>query len=52
MPKVMVTVNGSEEELFEYYPDELSFNATEFIGLTPEQGRALKTKKDIQYLQS
>lgn len=53
MPKVMVTLeDGTEKQLFEYYPDELSFRAEEFIGLTEEQGRQLKFVKDKQYLQS
>lgn len=52
MPKVIVTLeDNSEEELFEYYPDELSFTPQEFIGLTLEEGKALKTKKDIKYIQ-
>ena len=38
MPKVIVTYeDGSEETLFEYYPDEISFSASEFIGLTREE---------------
>jgi hypothetical protein len=53
MPKVIVTLeDGSEKELFEYYPDEISFSSSEFIGLTEEEGRHLKFKKDKQYLQS
>ena len=51
MPKVNVTLeDGSTETLFEYYPDEISFTADEFIGLTVAEGRRLKTKKDTQYL--
>lgn len=53
MPKVIVTFeDNSEKELFEYYPDEISFSSSEFIGLTEEEGRHLKFKKDKQYLQS
>lgn len=52
MPRVFVTVSGKEEFLFEYYPDELSFTPTEFIGLTIEQAHALKHRKDVDYLQS
>lgn len=54
MPKVMVKLDNKEEEkeLFSYYPDEISFNSKEFIGLTEEQGRQLKFNKDKQYLQS
>ncbi len=54
MPQVYVILEDglTEHLLFEYYPDEISFKAEEFIGLTPLQARALKTKKDRQYLQS
>ncbi len=53
MPKVMVRDDGGDEqELFDYYPDELSFKADEFIGLTLEEGKRLKFKKDKAYLQS
>jgi len=50
--QVIVTINGKEQPLFEYYDDELSFHPSEFIGLTIEEGRALFTKKDIEYLRS
>lgn len=54
MPKVMVTVEGGEGEveLFEYYPDELSFTAEEFIGLTVEEGHQRKLKKDMEFIRS
>jgi len=53
MPQVYVTLeNGKEEFLFEYYPDEISFSPEEFIGLTIEEARHLKFKKDKEYLQS
>lgn len=54
MPKVMVTLEGNNEPelLFEYYPDEISFQASEFIGLTLDEARHLKFKKDKQFLQS
>jgi hypothetical protein len=44
--------DGSEKTLFEFYPDELSFTESEFIGLTEDQAHELKMEKDIQYLQS
>jgi hypothetical protein len=51
MPKVYVTLeNGVEEFLFEYYPDEISFTPSEFIGLTIDECRHLKFKKDKTYL--
>lgn len=53
MPKVMITLeDGTTKELFEYYPDEISFTESEFIGLTEDEARHLKFKKDKQYLQS
>ena len=50
--KMMGTVNGKEEELFQYYGDELTFTPEEMIGLTPQQARDLHHKKDVAYLQS
>jgi len=53
MPKVVVTMdNGKSQDLFEYYPDEISFTPSEFIGLTIDEARALKGKKDLNYLKS
>jgi hypothetical protein len=53
MPQVFVTLeDGSEQFLFEYYPDEISFSPKEFEGLTMEQARTLKFNKDKNYLQS
>ena len=31
--------NGDEKTLFEFYPDEISFKESEFIGLTEESAR-------------
>ena len=53
MPKVIVTFeDGGVEELFDYYPDEISFTEKEFRGLTKEQAINLKFEKDKRYLQS
>lgn len=53
MPRVMVCgEDGEEHFLFEYYPDEISFTANEFIGLTVAKARHLKYEKDKRYLQS
>jgi hypothetical protein len=51
-PMVMVKFEGDEEEtfLFNYYEDEISFTADEFIGLTGAEARSLKGKKDLAYL--
>ena len=51
-PEVIATVAGVEVRLFDYYSDELSFSPEEFLGLTVEEGRALKQRKDKAYLQS
>lgn len=53
MPQVYVTLeDGKEEYLFEYYPDEISFTESDFIGLTIQEAFELKRKKDVAYLQS
>ena len=53
MPKVAVTYNdGKEETLFTFYPDELSFSESEFIGLTRDQAMSLRHRKDVAYLRS
>ncbi len=53
MPQVYVTLeNNTEQALFEYYPDEISFRPNEFIGLTLDEARSLKGKKDLAYLKS
>jgi len=53
MPQVWVTYeDGKEQMLFEFYPDEISFSANEFIGLTRSEAIHLKFKKDKAYLQS
>lgn len=54
MPQIWVWVIGDANEtfLFEYYPDEISFSANEFIGLTMQQARSLKFTKDKNFLQS
>ena len=53
LPQVFVTLeNGVEQFLFDYYPDEISFTTNEFIGLTIDECRHLKFKKDKQFLTS
>jgi len=48
----MVHLEGESEyrPLFRYYPDELSFEPTEFVDKTLEEGRALFHEKDVAYL--
>ena len=51
MPQVYVTMeDGQEQFLFEYYPDEISFTPSEFIGLTMNEGIHLKYLKDKKFL--
>jgi hypothetical protein len=53
LPVVWVTLeDGHDEELFEYYPDEISFDTQEFLGLTISEARALRAKKDVDFLRS
>jgi hypothetical protein len=44
--------DGKTVYLFSYYIDELSFEDSEFIGLTQKEAMALRHKKDVAYLQS
>ena len=45
--------DGSTDERFSsYYPDELYFKESEFVGLTEEQARDLIFRKDVEYLRS
>lgn len=44
--------DGGEQLVFAWFDDELRFLPGEFIGLTVEEARDLKTKRDIAYLQS
>jgi hypothetical protein len=51
MPNVFVTFENKEEILlFDYYPDEIEFKTSEFIGLTFSEALRLKTKKDKEFL--
>jgi hypothetical protein len=53
MPRVEVTLeNGEVSTLFDYYPDEISFVPSEFIGLTVPEAIRLKSEKDLAYLRS
>jgi hypothetical protein len=53
MPKVSVRFNSGEEKiLFEFYPDEITFSESEFIGITEEEALRLKYERDIKYIQS
>lgn len=53
MPQVIATMeDGTEQFLYEYYPDEISFHTSEFVGLTIGEAIHLKFTKDRNYLQS
>ena len=53
MPKVVVRVDeGEEVVLFDFFPDEISFQPNEFIGLTRDAAFELKRRKDVEYLRS
>ena len=53
MPQVIAEFeDGTIKSLFSYYPDEISFTASEFIGLTEKEAHDLFHKKDVQYLRS
>ena len=53
MPEVIATFeDGSRKSLFSFYPDEVSFRVSEFIGLTEPEAHSLYQKKDISYLRS
>ena len=48
LPVVNVTYeDGSNEDLFSYYPDEIYFSSHEFLGLTREEAFTLFHKKDV-----
>jgi len=38
--------------LFSFYPDEISFTESEFVGLTEDEAGKLKYKKDVEYLRN
>jgi hypothetical protein len=53
MPNVTVTFeDGTTKKLFTFYPDEVSFSASEFVGLTEREAYDLFKKKDVAYIQS
>jgi len=54
MPCLWVKLDGGEEEVvvFQYFPDELTFVAEEFVGLSIAQAKDLKRMKDKAYLQA
>lgn len=50
-PQVRVTFeNGTRKTLFSYFPDEISFQESELMGLTEAEAMQLKYTKDRAYL--
>jgi hypothetical protein len=53
MPYVTATFeSGWTEELFFYDPDEISFEAREFVGRTVHEAIILKLNREVNYLRS
>ena len=53
LPEVHITLeDGTEKLLYSYFPDELSFTAEEFEGLTEEEATRLKYDRDVAWLRS
>jgi hypothetical protein len=53
MPEVIATfADGSTKTLFSFYPNEISFQESEFTGLTEEEAHDLFRKKDTAHLRS
>ena len=53
MPEVVATFeDGSTRTLFSFYPDEVSFQTSDFSGLTEEEAHDLRQRKDTAYLRS
>jgi hypothetical protein len=53
MPQVWLTYEDKTEEfLFSYYPDEISFQPEEFIGLTRTDALRLCQSRDKAFLES
>lgn len=53
LPEVWIALSdGTERMLFTYYPDEISFLESDFVGLTEVEARLLKFGRDRAYLQS
>ncbi len=45
-------MKSTEKMLFTFYPDEISFQAQDFIGLTEEEATLFKFGRDRAYLQA
>ena len=53
MPEVVATFeDDTTKRLFSFFPDEVSFQPSEFAGLTEEEAHSLFQRKDTTYLRS
>ena len=53
MPEVIATFeDGTTKTLFSFYPDEVSFQPSDFPGLSEEEAHGLFQQKDRSYLRS
>jgi hypothetical protein len=53
MPAATVKFDdGTVEELFRFYPDEIMFTEHELLGLTRDEAFLLYQRKDVLWLQS
>jgi hypothetical protein len=54
MAKIHVKFEGSdtEELLFSYFHDEITFSSSELVGLTVDESEQLRHKKDVAYLRN
>ena len=51
LPEITASfTDGTVKRLFSYFPDEISFLPEEFVGMTEQEAKALKAKKDSVYL--
>ena len=44
--------DGNTVTLFRYFPDELRFTPSDFVGRSVEEARALRHRRDVDWLQS
>jgi len=53
MPVVHVTFDdGTQKDLFSFYPDEIRFDEGELVGLTETEAHELRRQKDMAFLRS
>ncbi len=53
MPEVIATFeDGTTKRLFSFYPDEVSFTPSDFVGFTEEEAHSLFQRKDTAYLRA